>query len=388
MTVLIVVRYVVSHMASITKKPDSKYYYACFRLPGGEQKTRTTRTTDAKLAQEIANKLEHAGKLAGEKKFFEANARKQFNDILERAGQPKMESATVEHFMREWLKGKENDGTRDRYEKVVDLFLAYLGNRSTEFINNINWKDIQGFQDSRKGYAANTRKLEVKALGIAFNLAKKLELTDHNPVDKALAMNPASIKGAVAQKKPFTLEQVKALLKVATGEWRTVILLGYNTGARLSDCTGMKWSNINFTDRVIDFVTGKKKIPTKVPMIPELEKHLQDIAPDTNAEYISPELAKKKTSGKTGLSEAFRKILLEAGIDPGVKTLKDRKRKHSDLSFHSFRHCCNSILANAGVPQELRMKIIAHKNVNINDGYTHMELETLRGAMDKLPSLT
>jgi len=58
------------------------------------------------------------------------------------------------------------------------------------------------------------------------------------------------------------------------------------------------------------------------------------------------------------------------------------------LSFHSLRNSFNSALANAGVAQQTRQKLTGHASAAMNAKYTHHEIETLREAMVKLPSLT
>jgi hypothetical protein len=50
-------------------------------------------------------------------------------------------------------------------------------------------------------------------------------------------------------------------------------------------------------------------------------------------------------------------------------------------------HSFTSALANAGVSPELRMKLTGHKSAEVHRGYTHLELETLKDAIKKLPGL-
>jgi integrase len=57
------------------------------------------------------------------------------------------------------------------------------------------------------------------------------------------------------------------------------------------------------------------------------------------------------------------------------------------LSFHSLRHTYSSILANSGVPEELRMALTGHTTRAIHQRYTHHELERLRDAVALLPTL-
>jgi site-specific recombinase XerD len=94
----------------------------------------------------------------------------------------------------------------------------------------------------------------------------------------------------------------------------------------------------------------------------------------------------KPSCGKNGLSSQFKRIMARAGIDgqtgPGAGF-----REFSKLSFHSLRHSFNSALANAGVDQETRMLLTGHSSVAVNGTYTHLELETLKQAVEKVPSL-
>jgi integrase len=291
----------------------------------------------------------------------------------------------VETFLRDWLKNKDNKGTNERYTHVVDLFLAHLGRKSQSFLTSIGHRDIQGFIRSRAGLAPKTIRVDAKILNTAFHLAKRLGFIESNPVEKALALNP--IKGESSERIPFTPAQVSNLLQTATGDWRTVIEFGYFTGARLEDCTNMRWANVHFNEHLLDFTAKKTGVRAVIPMAPQLESHLEEIASTDNPNpYITPELAQKGTGGKSGLSESFKRIMLKAGIDP--QTIPGQgKRKFSRLSFHSLRHGFNSLLANNGVDQETRMALIGQTTKAVNTGYTHLDLQKLRGAVERLPLL-
>ena len=374
-------------MASLTKKKDCKNWIACFTLPDGTRTNRTTGTTNRKLAKQTAAEYEKASQLARQKQLNEARARKVVSDILENAGEAPLEEQTVESFLREWLQSKENEGTRERYKLVVDRFLSCMGKKSKALISNISHRDILRFVKSRKdeGLSSRTILTDIKALGTAFRLAQRLSLSQHNPVDKALALKPIKAKSSV--REPFTPEQVSDLLKAADEEWKTVIMFGYFTGARLQDCAKMQWDDVDFGRKVVDFVADKNSTRTVVPMTKQFETHLEAIAStDDPNPYLCPVLSQKGTGGKTGLSQSFKKIMAKAGIDPQEEQGQGT-RKFSKLTFHSLRHAFNSLLANHGVDQETRMKLVGQKSKAINKDYTHLDLNKLSDAMQKLPAL-
>jgi integrase len=63
-------------------------------------------------------------------------------------------------------------------------------------------------------------------------------------------------------------------------------------------------------------------------------------------------------------------------------------RSVNALSFHSLRHSFSSILANAGVREELRMALTGHATRAIHQRYSHHDLERLREAVALLPTIT
>jgi integrase len=87
---------------------------------------------------------------------------------------------------------------------------------------------------------------------------------------------------------------------------------------------------------------------------------------------------------------AFKRIMERAKVRGEV--VRERKgesgRTINTLSFHSFRHTLTSIMANAGVPVEVRQKFTGHASAEMNIHYTHHEIETLRSVIGKLPPLT
>ena len=374
-------------MASLTRKHDCKNWIANITMPDGTRTSRSTGTDDKKLAQTIADALEEATRKAKKSQFVEKDARAALNAILARANEDSMSGDTVEHFLREWLVGKSNQGTNERYTHVVDVFLSHLGSKSKALLSKISHKDAQKFIKFRQAQnlASKTIRVEAKILSGGFNLAKKLNFIESNPFEKALAIAP--IKVTSSTRMDFTPEQVSQILEAAQGEWKTVILFGYFTGARLEDCASMKWGNINFTKGVIDYTESKRGKRVVVPMSPQLEEHLQAIAStDSTDPHITPSLARKESGGKSGLSEKFKKIMVTAGVDPQTEQGQG-KRKFSKLSFHSLRHTTNTLLANNGIDQETRMALIGQTTKAVNSDYTHMDLPKLHGAMAKMPQL-
>jgi len=89
------------------------------------------------------------------------------------------------------------------------------------------------------------------------------------------------------------------------------------------------------------------------------------------------------------MERRLSRLVERARIDDGVARKKDGKlgRNFSRLSFRSLRHSFNSAMANADVPLEIRQKLTGHASQDMNKHYTHLELETVRRAVESISRL-
>jgi integrase len=126
-----------------------------------------------------------------------------------------------------------------------------------------------------------------------------------------------------------------------------------------------------------------------MPLHDDLAAFLTELpATDDPNGFLFPSLAGKAAAGKSGLSMAFKAIMAKAGITGATEEAEGKAgRARNALSFHCLRHTCNSAMANAGVPQEVRMALVGQTQAKTNEIYTHRELGPLRAAIELLPGL-
>jgi len=388
-------------VASLHRDPRGKspFWYVAFTLPNGRRTFRSTKERARNRAWEIALKWEKAAKLGRRGELTEAQSRKILNDILESAGQGPMNLQTVDQFFSSWIESKQISkakGTARRYADVIRPFLAQLDPQKRRgALNGLSPADVQRFRDSelRTGLANKTANFSLKVLRNVFNAARRQGLILTNPAEAIDSLPDNSIERGV-----FTLDELRALLREADEQWRGVILLGYSAGLRLSDAAKLRWSNVELAESVplLRFYpqktsgSGAKRRPLQVPILPDLERYLQDLpvrSRDPSAPLF-PMLWRKKAEGRSGLSNTFTRLIAAAGIDNPIlrKAQGSKGRAVHRLSFHSLRHTFISIMANAGISKELRMKLVGHTS-NAHDRYTHIETQTLRAALEGFPSL-
>jgi integrase len=146
----------------------------------------------------------------------------------------------------------------------------------------------------------------------------------------------------------------------------------------------MKWENVRPEEGVLVYEQRKTGRKVFVPMHYHIIEHLNYLAKSGASGHLCPSLAAKGPGGKHGLSEGFKRIVKKAGIDPMIVQGKGL-RKFTRRTFHSLRHSFNSALANAGVSEDVRMKLTGHASPSMNKHYTHLQIQTLKQAMSTLP---
>ena len=63
-------------------------------------------------------------------------------------------------------------------------------------------------------------------------------------------------------------------------------------------------------------------------------------------------------------------------------------RQSGGLGFHCLRHTATTLLKRAGASDVVAREIIGHETAVVSRTYSHIDIATLRGAIDKLPDIT
>ena len=382
----------IHNVASLWKRQNSPYWFACFTGPRGERLKKSTKQTDRRKALAVCTEWAHAAKQASQGMFTEAQARKVVSEIMLRATGQGASFQSTQAWLENWLAGKEQSkatNTTTRYRQVTRSFIKHLGPRAQLDVAHVSIRDVQAFRavQQAEGKSARTCNLAMKIIGAAFNSARRQGFITTNPVEAL-----ESLPSKSAARETFTSEQLVALLTVSSGEWRAAIIFGYYTGARLLDVARVRWDAIDLPGRCVRYTPRKTGRELLIPLHSELENCLLEMScPDNGRAFVFPSLAAKAgkgTGGGHGLSATFNRIMTKAKVaGTFTQPQKGKGRATQTLSFHSLRHSFNSAMANAGVAQELRQKLTGHASAEMNAIYTHHQLGSLRGAIEVIPPI-
>jgi integrase len=195
------------------------------------------------------------------------------------------------------------------------------------------------------------------------------------------------------ERMPFTDAHVSKLLEVADLQWQGMILFAFHTGIRLSDAANLTWANLD--GKVLRFREQKtshrkqraSERETRVVMARDLLEYIAALpSPVELTTPLFPSLHGKKSGSAGGLSNAFSRIMIKAGIncEPGEKKT-GKGRQFSSLSFHSLRHTMISRLANSDAPEAVTKAMSGHSTEEAHRRYVHLDEDAQDRVISKAP---
>lgn len=220
---------------------------------------------------------------------------------------------------------------------------------------------------AQSGAAPGTQSNRIAACSVVYRQVAPLHGIDGDPwrgIGKS--------RRGVEEKRAITADEFRRLLAATAGtEYYGACLVAWYTGLRYGDCARLRWESI--AGGVIDTAPAKtaaRGIRIRVPLHPVLAKYLDGLpgAGAGAAGFVFPELARTyNTRTASNHAAQYRRA---AGLP-------------ANITFHAIRHAFVSRLHAAGVPEDVRRRLVGHTSARTHDGYTH-GLEQERRAVEGL----
>ncbi len=382
-----------SNMPAVRKKSRSKFWFGCFTLPDGRRTQRSTKTTNRREALRIASEWEEAAR----RRLTEAQARRVLSDIHEVIHGAPLESPSVAAYVEQWVARKRGEitwVTAKFYEHTATEFRDWLGDKATQPIHYVTPSLVAAWRDKAAAKSTpRTANNKLKVIRNLFQTAWRDGFVPENPAAKV-----QTLKAVEGNRRPFTMDELKILLEVASQEWRGMILAALYTGQRLKDIASLTWANVDLQRDEFRFATSKTGRRQVIPIARPLRRHIDTLsAGDDPGAPLFPNAFKIATANRdmSALSQQFHDLLVAAGLalprPPKWKPQgkgRDAPRSRSEVTFHSLRHTATSLLKNAGVSEAVARDIIGHESAAISRHYTHIDESSKRKALSKLPDVT
>ena len=390
-------------MASLRRIPRSIYWIACFTDKDGKRRQKSTKATDRKKAQRIADGYEAVAR----NRMTAAQVQRVIAELYQEVTGDEMPSAVTREYFERWLDRRQPEvaaSTNTFYRTKARDFLAFLGPKAERDLNEVTKQDVLDFRTAELDRVSpKTTNHGIKFLRMVFRSARE---------DSLILDNPAEFVGTVklssqSKRRPFTEDELRALLRQADAEWQSLVFFGLYTAQRLGDLTQLTWRSVDLPNKEIHMVTTKTDRVQNLPILSPLMKHIMSLpAGDDPDQPIHPRacgIVKKEGGRVSTLSRQFYDLMANAGLVP-KRTHKKRKGKDdaeedepdgrrrrkrmTPLSFHSLRHTATTMMKNAGQSPAIVEEFVGHDSAEMNKIYTHIGIETMREAGNaSLPDL-
>jgi len=305
-------------------------------------------------------------------------------------------------------KGKITPSTVQAYNSHLEGFLRLVGEQA--LANKITKREITAYRDRLLSLPLNWLRLKElpsgkskkknvspAQVGNALALVKgmfewaidegKIELTT-NPVD---GVKPPKI--GKSARRGFSNEEVDRACALPmppnaksfdAEAWTSLPVIARYTGARLGEIAQLNGRGIVEVQgvwclRIYENLSEGRTTKTHGERFVPIASKIRPLV-----------LALKKKNGdgpllpKTGTWKDEKFGVIKPAKAFGNAFQQRVKQIAPDLSFHAFRHYAITAMANAGVPQEVRERIVGHRSDSAHQGYTKIDVSVMAQAVETI----
>jgi integrase len=200
-------------------------------------------------------------------------------------------------------------------------------------------------------------------------------------------MGLIELKGTSRRVRPIyllTAKQYYAVLSHLAPHVRLMAVLAMNTGMRISEILGVKWTDIDFEQATLTIersVVGRYEDATKTlasaSILPLHEVLIQELrAWQGREKSVNGRLFGNIDTSRPYHADSLRKDhLAPAGRKAGIP----------NLGWHNFRHTYRARLGNSGAAPEVQQKLMRHSSIDMTMKYGQNNmLDSTRPANAKL----
>ena len=282
----------------------------------------------------------------------------------------------VDKFL-EYMSHERNSRPRTgpAHEDDLRMFESFFKNKDSQ----VSWESVdsdlirdwlESMMDS--GHAATSVNRRLSALRSLFRFALSRHLVEKDPAH--VIVGPKNSKPLPA----FVREQDMNRLLDGEEMWqdnfedlraRTIIILLYHTGVRVSELTGMDVSSLDMYDSYIK-VRGKGNKERVVPFGEELKAGLEKY-------LVARESFAGMKDGPLFVDDRLRRMSPDQ-VRAIVKNNLSKVTTQKKRSPHVLRHSFATAMLNNGAGIESVKKLLGHAKISTTEIYTHTTFEQLK----------
>jgi len=267
--------------------------------------------------------------------------------------------------------------TYNNYRRDLNQLKKYCLDKGIEHWSRVAPIDIRTYiaHRHRNGLSSKSLQRELSAIRSFYQFLLTHRLVENNPAKLIKAP-----KQARKLPKVLDIDQVTGLLQAGadtTLEIRDVAMfeLFYSSGLRLSELTGLNWSDIDWTEHTLKVRSGKGNKSRVLPIGSKAIKALTEWMVLCPQKISNPEIA--IFISKRGTRLTTRSIQLR------LTQWCKNKGIVEHIHPHMLRHSFASHLLEASHDLRAVQELLGHSNISTTQIYTHLDFQHLSEIYDK-----
>ncbi len=351
-----------------------------------------------------ADKAEAERKLARIRSMFQAYKAGDLDQVYQALTRKQLSAVTLDKALADWIlevNSTTSPRTAEKYFYSAELLRRHFrADAQTPLLRDLTSEHLRSFLAARLSKTSIvTANAERKILSTFFTRNVRNGLIHENPMAPVRPYKLTRIQRS--HRRPFTVQELRALFETAPkGFWKFMVLAGFCTALRLGDLITVVCGAFDFERRLLRVTTRKTQTGITIPLHPQFRAFMEELKskrrswkpsaplwPKESALYLS------KGSGSFS-NEFYDRVLVPAGLVPARAGKQKKKggrgvrRELLPLSFHCLRHTFITLLRVSGGNQAVAKELAGHSSDLVNDDYTHMPVDVLAKAVNRLPGVT
>lgn len=208
---------------------------------------------------------------------YEARMRTQLATPFASPASGQHSKVTVHDFLNFWMERHEKNlrpATQASYRsQIKSHILPLIGH---VYLADVTPEMLDGFFQHLfdEGLATGSVAIVRNILNVSMDTARKYHYINQNPVQDTMTRFPQNARTP----EPYTLQQVHDLLEAVLGtSFEMPVMLAVMYGLRLSECVGMRWSNVDLANRTFEVI---EQMPYNIPTGTLLVKSMAPLKSD------------------------------------------------------------------------------------------------------------
>ncbi len=338
------------------KRGQRVKYWITFRLPGGRQRRELVGTS-------IEAARDAEGKRRGQKR------ENRIFDILP-------ETKITFNELVEWYLGLEKVKATAYYDALGNNLLGRFKAEFGDLVaNQLRPADIENLQTRLKAEGLSDSYTD-QIIGAAKAMVTKAfdnDLVAGDALKPFRRVKDLLKKNANARKRILSGEEFGRLMVALSKSprsfhLRAIVATAYYTGMRRGEILGLTWDKVDLQKRVIRLEAGdtKDREARTVPICRELLETFLALPTRIKTGDQGLHVFQYAGSPVVDIREGLKRACKDAEIQFG------RKAKDGFV-FHDLRHCFNTNMRRAGVPEPVIMAITGHSTREMFDRYSTVD---------------